>query len=76
VTFNKTAHYPRDVFECACDKEIEKIIFVDDELHGFDGDEDEPLHPSTSSSELVHASTLEAEASQATTSYTAAVKAS
>jgi hypothetical protein len=37
---------------------------------------DEPLSPSTSSHELIHASTLEAEAPQATTSSTAAVKAS
>jgi hypothetical protein len=36
--------------------------FVDEQLQGFNGDEDEPLHPSTSSSELVPASTLEAEA--------------
>jgi hypothetical protein len=35
---------------------------VDEQLQGFNGDEDEPLHPSTSSSELVPASTLEAEA--------------
>jgi hypothetical protein len=35
---------------------------VDEQLQGFNGDEDEPLHPTTSSSELVPASTLEAEA--------------
>jgi hypothetical protein len=40
---------------------------------GLDGDEDEPQHPSTSSLELVLASTLEAEALQATTSYTSAL---
>jgi hypothetical protein len=61
VTFDKTAPCPRDVFECSGDKEIEESIFVDEELQGFDGDEDEPLLPSTSSSELVSASTLEAE---------------
>jgi hypothetical protein len=32
VTFDKTAPYPCDVFECACDKEIEESIFVDEEL--------------------------------------------
>jgi hypothetical protein len=29
VTFNETAPYPHEVFECACDKEIEENIFVD-----------------------------------------------
>jgi uncharacterized protein YcgI (DUF1989 family) len=43
VTFNKTAPCPHDVFECACDKKIEESIFVNEELHGFDRDEDEPL---------------------------------
>jgi hypothetical protein len=60
VTFNETAPYPRDVFECACDKKMEDSIFIDDELQGFDGDEDEPLLSSTSSPELIPASTLEA----------------
>jgi hypothetical protein len=55
---------------------MEESIFVDGKLQGFDGDEDEPLHPSTSSSELVPAFTLEAEAPQATTSSTTAVEAS
>jgi hypothetical protein len=32
VTFDETAPYPRDVFECADDMKIEKSIFVDDEL--------------------------------------------
>jgi hypothetical protein len=76
VTFNETAHCPRGVFECAGDKEMEESIFVDEGLHGIDGDEDEPLHPSTSSPELVPASTLKAEAPQATTSSTVAVEAS
>jgi hypothetical protein len=73
VTFDGAAPCPRDVFECACDKEMEESIFVDEELQGFDGDEDEPLHPSTSSPELIPASTLEAEVPQATTSSTTAV---
>jgi hypothetical protein len=76
VTFDETTLCPRGVFECAGDKEMEENIFVDEELQGFDGDEDEPLHSSTSSSELVPASTLEAEAPQATTSSTVAVEAS
>jgi hypothetical protein len=76
VTFDKTAPYSRDVFKCAGDKKMEESIFVDEELHGFDGDEDDPLHPSTSSPESVLASTLEAEAPQATTSSTTVVEAS
>jgi hypothetical protein len=35
-------------------------IFVDEERQGFDGDEDEPLLPSTSSLERIPTSTLEA----------------
>jgi hypothetical protein len=62
--------------ECACDKEMEERIFVDKELQGVNGDEDDPLLPSTSSPEHVSASTLKAEAPQATTSSTAAVEAS
>jgi hypothetical protein len=62
VTFNETTPCPRDVFECAGDKKMEEIIFADEKLHGFDRDEDEPLLPSTSSPELIHTSTLEAEA--------------
>jgi hypothetical protein len=76
VTFNKTAPYPHSVIECAGDKEMEESIFVDEGLQGVDGDEDELLLPSTLSSEPVPASTLEAEAPQATTSSTAAVEAS
>jgi hypothetical protein len=76
VTFDETAPCPCDVFECAGDKEMEEIIFVDKELHDFDGDKDEPLLPSISSPELVPTSTLEAKAPQATTSSIAAVKAS
>jgi hypothetical protein len=55
---------------------MEESIFVDEGLQGIDGDEDEPLLPSTSSPESVPASTLEAEAPQATTSSTAAAEAS
>jgi hypothetical protein len=76
VTFNETAPYPHDVLECAGDKEMEEIIFVDEGLQGIDGDEDESLLPSTSSPEHVPASTLEAQAPQVTTSSTAAVEAS
>jgi hypothetical protein len=76
VTFDETAPCPRDVFECANDKEMEESIFVDEELHGFNGDEDEPLLHSIASPELVPTSTLEAEAPQATTSSTAAVEVS
>jgi hypothetical protein len=56
------------------DKEMEESIFVDEELHGFHRDEDEPLIPSISSPELVPAFTFEAEAPPATTSSTAAVE--
>jgi hypothetical protein len=76
VTFDETAPCPRDVVECAGDKEMEEIIFVDEGLQGVDGDEDEPLLTSTSSPEPVPTSTLEAEAPQATTSSTVAVEAS
>jgi hypothetical protein len=76
VTFNETAPCPRDVFEYACDKEMEESIFVDEKLHGFDCDEDDPLHPSILSPEHVPTSTLEAKAPRATTSSTAAVEAS
>jgi hypothetical protein len=76
VTFDETAPCPHYVFECADDKEMEESIFVDEELQGIDGDEDDPLRPFTSSPELVPASTLEAEAPRATTSSTAVVEAS
>jgi hypothetical protein len=76
VTFNETAPYPCGVVECAGDKEMEESIFVDEGLQDVDGDEDKSLLPSTSSPELVPASTLEAEAPRATTSSTAAVEAS
>jgi hypothetical protein len=32
VIFDETATYPRDVFECAGDKEMKESIFVDEEL--------------------------------------------
>jgi hypothetical protein len=76
VTFDKTAPCPRCVFECAGDKEMEESIFIDEGLQGVDGDEDEPLLTFTSSPEPVPASTLEAEAPQATTSSTATLEAS
>jgi hypothetical protein len=46
------------------------------DYRGIDGDEDEPLLPSTSSPKPVSASKLEAKAPQATTSSTSAVEAS
>jgi hypothetical protein len=55
---------------------MEESIFVDEGLQGVDGDEDEPPLPSTTSPEPVPASTLEAEAPQATNSSTAVVEAS
>jgi hypothetical protein len=76
VTYDETAHCPHHVFECVADKKMEESIFVDEELQGFDGDEDESLHPSTSSPEYVPASIFETEATQTTTSSTAAMEAS
>jgi hypothetical protein len=76
VTFDETASCPRGVCEHAGNKEMEESIFVDKGLQGVDGDEDEPLLPSTSSPEHVPASTLEAEAPHATISSTAAVETS
>jgi hypothetical protein len=40
VTFDEIAPCPRDVLECVGDKEMEESIFVDEELQGFNGDED------------------------------------
>jgi hypothetical protein len=69
ATFNETAPCPRDVSESVGDKEMEESVFVDKELHGLEGDEDEHIAPaSTSSHGLVPASTLEAEGPQAATS--------
>jgi hypothetical protein len=39
---------------------MQESIFVGEELQDVDGDEDEPLLPSTSSPETIPASTLEA----------------
>jgi hypothetical protein len=68
MTFDKTTHCPRDVFECAGDKEMEESIFVDEGVQGIDSNEDKPLPPFTSSPKHVPASIVEAEAPQATTS--------
>jgi hypothetical protein len=76
VTFDKTAPCPRDIFECAGDKEMDESICVDEVLQGFDHDEDEPLLPSTSLPKFVPASTLEAGAPWATTSSKAGVEVS
>jgi hypothetical protein len=62
VTFDETAPRPLEIFECAGDKEMEESIFIDEGIQGIDGDEDEPLLPSTSSLEPVPASTFEVEA--------------
>jgi hypothetical protein len=76
VTFNETAPYTHDVFESACDKEMEESIFVNEELQGFEGDEDEHIAPTTTSSPApVPASTLEAEAPQVATSSSTGVQA-
>jgi hypothetical protein len=75
VTFDETAHCPHDVFECAGDKEIEDSIFVDEELQGFDDDENDPLRHFTSSPEHVPAFILKAVTPQASTSSIAEVEA-
>jgi hypothetical protein len=76
VTFNETAPCPYYVFESASDKEMEESIFVDEELQGFEGDQDEHVTPaSTSSHGHVPASTLEAEAPKAATSFSIGVQA-
>jgi hypothetical protein len=75
VTFDETALYPHDVFESAGDKEMEESIFVYEELQGLEGDEDEHIAPtSTSSPGSVPASTFELEAPQAATSSLAGVQ--
>jgi hypothetical protein len=53
VTFDETTPCPRVVIECVCDKEIKESIFVDKRLQCVNDDDDEPLHPSTSSPELI-----------------------
>jgi hypothetical protein len=47
MTFDEAAPCPCDIFECVGDKEIEESIFIDEELQSFDGDENDPLRPST-----------------------------
>jgi hypothetical protein len=32
MTFDETAYFPCDVFECVGDKKIEESIFIDEEL--------------------------------------------
>jgi hypothetical protein len=76
VTFDETASYFCDVFECAGDKEIEESIFVDEGLYDIDGDEDEPLLPFISSPEPLPVFTFEAEAPHITTSSTVTVQTS
>jgi hypothetical protein len=77
VIFDMTAPCTQDVFESACDKEIEESIFVDEKLQGFEGDEDDHIPPaSTSSPRHVPASTLKAKAHQAATSSSKRVHAS
>jgi hypothetical protein len=76
VTFDETAPCLCDIVECVDDKEMEESIFIDEGLHGVDGDEDDPLLSSASSIEHVPAFTLEAEAPQATTYSTAVVESS
>jgi hypothetical protein len=77
MTFDEIAPCTRDVFESAGDMEMEESIFVDEELQGVEGDEDEYIdHASTSSPRLISAFTLEAEAPQAATSSSAGVHAS
>jgi hypothetical protein len=77
MTFDETTHCPHIVFERVGDKEMEESIFVDEELQGFEGDEDEHIsHVSTSSARHVPTSTLEAGTSQAATSSSTGVQAS
>jgi hypothetical protein len=75
MTFDETALCSDDVFEGVGDKKMEENIFVDEGLHGVDGDEDDPVLLSTSSPEHIPSSTLKGNAPQATTSSTAAVEA-
>jgi hypothetical protein len=74
VILDETVPCPHDVFECVDEKETKKSIFIDEELQGFDGDEDDPLRHSTLSPKLVPAFTVEAYASHATTSSTTIVE--
>jgi hypothetical protein len=76
VKFDETVTYPRDIFECAGDKEMEEGIFVDEGPQDVDGDKNEPLLRSTLSHKHVSASTLKTEAPQTITSFTVAVEVS
>jgi hypothetical protein len=74
VTFDETTHCTHGVFESVGDKEMEESIFVDEELQGFEGDEDEYIAPTLASSPRpVPTSTLEAEAPQVAISSLAGV---
>jgi hypothetical protein len=77
VTFNETAPCPHDVYESAGDKEMDESIFVDEELEGLEGDENEHIAlASTSSPGYVPASTHGVEAAQAATSSSTEVQVS
>jgi hypothetical protein len=77
VTFNETVPCPRDVFESVGDKDMEESIFVDEEIQGFEGDEDEHIAPmSTSSLGPIPTSKHETKAPQDATSSSARVHAS
>jgi hypothetical protein len=45
VTIDKTTPCPCDVFESVGDKEMEESTYVDEELQGFESDEDEHITP-------------------------------
>jgi hypothetical protein len=49
ATFDETTPFPRDAFESAGDKEMDESIFVDEELQGLEGDEDEHITPASTS---------------------------
>jgi hypothetical protein len=77
VTIDETTSCSHDAFGCVDEKEIEEIIFIHDGLHGINGDKEEPLLPSTTSSlRSVPVVTLQAEAPLATTSSKVEVEAS
>jgi hypothetical protein len=76
MTFDETAPCTHDVFESVGDKEMEENIFVDEELQGLGGGENEHIvAASTSLPRTVFASTLEAEAHQVATSSSVGVQA-
>jgi hypothetical protein len=49
VIFDETAPCPHDVFESAGNKGMEESIFIDEGLHGLEGDEDEHIVPVSTS---------------------------